>query len=73
MKLLTKKRVKMLAKCTYCFMVPFLGEINKSSMYDEENIDNDKQMVRVPKCIISCEALDHFWELKPILSKHWVG
>lgn len=54
-------------------MVPFLGEINESSMDDEENIYNNKQMVRVPKCIISCEALNHFWELKPVLSKPWVG
>lgn len=54
-------------------MVPFLGEIHFGSMDDEEDIDNNKQMVRVPESIISCESLNHFWELKPVLSEPWVG
>lgn len=45
----------------YRLFVPFLGEIEVVAMDDEEDIDNDKEMVRVPEGIEPCESLDDFW------------
>lgn len=42
-------------------------------MNDEKDINYNKQMMRKPEGIISGKALDHFGEVKSVLSKPRIG
>ena len=66
-------KVRQDRKKTHRLFVPFLGEVKVVSMDDEEDIDNDKEMVRVPKGIEACESLDGFWEVQAVAAEPWLS
>ena len=55
------------------FFVPFLGKIEVVAMDDEEDIDKDKEMVRVPEGIEACESLDDFGEVQAVAAEPWLS
>lgn len=57
----------------YRLFVPFLGEVEVVAMDDEEDIDNDKEMVRVPEGIEACESLDGFGEVQAVAAEPWLS
>lgn len=42
-------------------------------MDDVEDVDDNEEVVSVPKCIESCQLLQWFREVQPAAPKHWGG
>lgn len=43
------------------FLVPFLAQVKFDSMNNQEGIDNDEEMMGVPKGIETSEIVEGFW------------
>lgn len=45
---------------TYRFLIPFLGKVQVVSMNDKKSIDDDKEVVGVPKRVETSELFERF-------------
>lgn len=41
----------------YRFLVPFMGKVEENAMDDEEDVDDDEKVVRIPKGIETSKTL----------------
>lgn len=48
---------------TYSSLCPWVFEQELDRVDEEEDVDNDKEMVGVPKGIEPCEAMERPWKL----------
>lgn len=56
-------------KGTNRFLVPFFGQVKFYSVHNEQGIDNDKEMMWVPKGVEASEIIEGLGKLDPASSE----